>query len=1123
MNRIISFLLIICLLSASLPANAEYEQKEYESGGYTYRIQEDGTAEIQHYKGGEETLSIPHYLDGRKVTSIGSFSFYNNIGIIDVIIPEGVTSIGDFAFAWSPGLRSVTIPNSVKELGSNPFMRCMSLRNIDISSDHPYLTITDGVLFNKLDKKIVCYPFTLYAEEYILPSGTEIIGDAAFAESNLISVTIPESVREVGDNPFFRSGASTSIEIHISPNHSYLELIDGVLFSKQDKRLIFYPCDSEFHEYMIPKGTTLIGNYAFYYCSNLTEISIPDSVLTIGDYAFSYCESLTSITIPHTVTAIGSFAFDNYRGLTLIIARNSYAEQYCKDNDLSFCYSEGSTTSAPNYKLGDIVAFGNYEQDNNLANGKEPIEWLVLDRQDEKALLISRYVLDCQPYHISLNDVTWENCTLRKWLNDEFLKNSFSTEEQEYIITSTIFPDKNPRNSTDPGNITNDKVFILSYHEAGTLFLSDSKRQCGPTVYAKALGCHHNETAGTSSWWLRSPNYAQFLADWVGEDGQMNDEGLWVSTDSIGVRPSMWISVEGLELSKQHVSETAAEVMDDNLYGFNGKPYSVRVDYVIWDTVAEKVIATVTKDNMLAESLEENQIYAPELIITNYMNQPYEPEISANINGKRSTWSKSSIPPYDCSGYITTQYNGVGDYTYSFYIDGKEAVTDTFTVQGTSYSTKVDFVIWDDMANRFISVVEKEDLLSDNLAKDQIYAPCLTITNLSNKIIRPEITAKVNGENMTWSKVSISPNDYQKYICDIYDGAGEYSYMFYVDGGEAASGSYTVRDSPYLTEVTYIIWDDAKGEIVKTIDKDNLFLENLKEDQEYAIRLIITNQSNRSLKPEVSAVINGSGGSWTANSILPDSWRGYIHQLNDGVGEYAYVFYIDGKVAVAGACIVKGASNSEQYDNSMFTSSQPYTLGELVLDDEMSPIEVDFDGLLDRNPDVTAWLYCPDTPISYVVVQASDNEFYLQKDIDGNYSSYGTLFVEHLCQKDFSSTNTIIYGHHMNDGKMFASLVNYAKQDYYNQHPVFYLNTPGINYRVELFSGYVTDMNSDSYQIGFSNVEDNQEWLDSIISQSAFESTVAVKPGDKILTLSTCTYEYDTARFVVHGKMVPIH
>ena len=204
-------------------------------------------------------------------------------------------------------------------------------------------------------------------------------------------------------------------------------------------------------------------------------------------------------------------------------------------------------------------------------------------------------------------------------------------------------------------------------------------------------------------------------------------------------------------------------------------------------------------------------------------------------------------------------------------------------------------------------------------------------------------------------------------------------------------------------------------------------------------------------------------------------------------------------------------------------TEEPAVEEAIVLDDEVSPINVDFTALQERNSEVVGWLYCPDTYINYPVTQTEDNMYYLHRDIDGNYSSYGTLFVECLCQPNFNNTNTIIYGHHMNDGKMFAKLVDYAKQEYYDQHPVLYLNTPDMNYRIELFSGFITDMNSDTYSISFTTTEENQEWLDKVISQSTFESSVAVKPGDKILTLSTCTYEYDDARFVVLGKMVPIH
>lgn len=196
---------------------------------------------------------------------------------------------------------------------------------------------------------------------------------------------------------------------------------------------------------------------------------------------------------------------------------------------------------------------------------------------------------------------------------------------------------------------------------------------------------------------------------------------------------------------------------------------------------------------------------------------------------------------------------------------------------------------------------------------------------------------------------------------------------------------------------------------------------------------------------------------------------------------------------------------------------------QVVLDPEVSPIEVDFDALKQRNPDIVGWIYCPNTVINYPVVQTDDNMFYLHRDIDGSYSSYGTLFVECQNQKGFKDGNNMIYGHHMNDGKMFAKLVDYTYQNYYNDHPVMYLNTPEYNYRIELFSGYVTSMDSDTYKINFENAEENQKWLDTCMSQSKFQSNYDVKPGDKILTLSTCTYDYDDARFVVQGRMIPIH
>ena len=193
-----------------------------------------------------------------------------------------------------------------------------------------------------------------------------------------------------------------------------------------------------------------------------------------------------------------------------------------------------------------------------------------------------------------------------------------------------------------------------------------------------------------------------------------------------------------------------------------------------------------------------------------------------------------------------------------------------------------------------------------------------------------------------------------------------------------------------------------------------------------------------------------------------------------------------------------------------------------IFENDYSPVMVDFDGLTKRNGDVCAWLYSPDTVISYPVVQTGDNSYYLHLDIDKNYSSYGTLFIETLDEPGINSDNTIIYGHHMNDGSMFASIVNYAKQNYYEKHPVLYLNTPEINYRVDVFAALLTDMYSDVYTTDFMTDADQEAWLAAVKDASAIETDVEVHPGDRMLTLSTCTYEYDTARYAVIGKLVPI-
>ena len=193
--------------------------------------------------------------------------------------------------------------------------------------------------------------------------------------------------------------------------------------------------------------------------------------------------------------------------------------------------------------VGSYITFGTYEQDNNTGNGKEDIEWLVLAKENNRLLVISRYALDCKPYNKEDTSVTWETCTLRKWLNNDFLNAAFSSTEKAMIPTVTVSADKNPKYSTSPGNATQDKVFLLSIPEANKYFTSDSSRQCKSTAYAKKQGADTNNS-GICPWWLRSPGSYRGLAARVTNSGGVYQTGRRVDFDSSAVRPALWVNLE---------------------------------------------------------------------------------------------------------------------------------------------------------------------------------------------------------------------------------------------------------------------------------------------------------------------------------------------------------------------------------------------------------------------------------------------------------------------------------------------------------------------------------------------------------------------------------------------------
>lgn len=206
--------------------------------------------------------------------------------------------------------------------------------------------------------------------------------------------------------------------------------------------------------------------------------------------------------------------------------------------------SQGSnTTEAPTHdsamldfsdaKVGDIIQFGTYEQDNNTTDGKERIDWVVLDRQGGKLLVISEDVLDFKQYETGAysSKSTWETCSLRKWLNEYFLELAFSLEEEAMIQTTDVTPSET------------DKVFVLSVEEVNTYFPSDFERSCDPSNYVVSIRKKWEVSHDGCSWWLRSAGSDQSRAAYVAPDGQVSNVGC-SNNLYVGVRPALWLSVE---------------------------------------------------------------------------------------------------------------------------------------------------------------------------------------------------------------------------------------------------------------------------------------------------------------------------------------------------------------------------------------------------------------------------------------------------------------------------------------------------------------------------------------------------------------------------------------------------
>lgn len=195
----------------------------------------------------------------------------------------------------------------------------------------------------------------------------------------------------------------------------------------------------------------------------------------------------------------------------------------------------------------ETITLGSYEQDNDTSNGKEPIEWIVLDKADDKMLVISKMALDYKRYldeSISpeLDECVWSNSSIRNWLNDTFFTEAFNDVEQQKICETSVVTEDNEEYGTPGGENTSDKVFLLSHQEILKYFADGAS--CEPTAYAKALGSYvsdEDDTKGETGWLLRTPGKDQTKVEEVEPGGYIVSNNI---TARVSIRPAMWIDME---------------------------------------------------------------------------------------------------------------------------------------------------------------------------------------------------------------------------------------------------------------------------------------------------------------------------------------------------------------------------------------------------------------------------------------------------------------------------------------------------------------------------------------------------------------------------------------------------
>lgn len=331
-------------------------------GNYTYNLLEDGTIQISG-SGLAAQLDIPAEIDGYRVTSIASGAFSGWEELESVTIPEGVTKLEPELFANCKNLTSVVLPSTLSCIGARVFLNCKKLASVTLPQG---LTEIQEAAFDG------CWGM----QHIQLPEGLKIIGDGAFRNCSLNEIVLPSGLSELGVEAFCNCKSLKEAEININiekipeglfqgcyglhqiaipqgvtdigdnafngSNVNHLQLPEGLIRIGNNA---FYGC--YMFELTFPESLQEIGNGAFYQCP-LMDVVLGENVTRIGDEAFASCKAMETITIPASAVELGADIFkdcddwSDFSPLTLRVEKGSAAEEYARNNGLTYVYMDGS-------------------------------------------------------------------------------------------------------------------------------------------------------------------------------------------------------------------------------------------------------------------------------------------------------------------------------------------------------------------------------------------------------------------------------------------------------------------------------------------------------------------------------------------------------------------------------------------------------------------------------------------------------------------------------------------------------------------------------------------------------------------------------------------------------------